>query len=246
VSPGVRGERSPSTRLLRLLVCIGNATLFAIAPCAAQSPGLAGKELLRSEFWAESYPVAETGEAWPVSPDEARGRIRDEAAWVFGGMIWGFEFAYTPYDKTRALQERFDITPIGTLDPGELALAPGASPAADRAGSAGELRSFVEFRPGAALVSLMEGYANEPWKGGQGTGRADMNMGVKGRRAAYVDGLRAAVRSLLQGLEPNKPRLVRGRVAFVRPPSMAIIDGYYTARVRVRVMVIEVIPYVIY
>jgi hypothetical protein len=73
-----------------------------------------------------------------------------------------------------------------------------------------------------------------------------MNLGLKGRRAAYEDGLRAALRSLLQGLVSNKPRLVRGRVVFDRPPSMSIQGGYYTAQLRARAMLIEVLPYKVY
>jgi hypothetical protein len=228
---------------LAIAILLGGA-VWAV-PCSAQSD----KALLRSEFWADREPVPGTNEEWPVGPDEARSRIRAEAAWVFGGMIWGFEFSYTPYDKTRALEERFDITQIQTLASDAPLLAPGASPSSGtttHAIAADAFYSYVEYRPAADLVSLMEGYASDPWKGAQGTGKADMNLGVKGRRAAYVDGLRAAVRSLLQGLEPNKPRLVRGRVVFERPPSMAIIGGFYTAQVRARVMVIEAIPFRIY
>ena len=47
-------------------------------------------------------------------------------------------------------------------------------------------------------------------------------------------------------MEPNKPRLVKGRVALERAPIMAIRDGYYTVSVRARVMVIEVLPYKVY
>jgi hypothetical protein len=217
------------------LILVGS--VLGNAPCGAQ----AGKELLRSEFWADIEPVAAVGEEWPVTPGEARSRILAEAAWVFGGMIWGFEYSYTPYDKTRALEERFDIAPIETLPADAPRLAPGA-----RTNAPNEFHSFVEYRPEAALVSLMEDYASEPWKGAQGIGRADMNLGVKARREAYKDGLRAALRSMLRGLEPNKPRLVRGRVVFDRPPTLAIINGYYTAQLRVRAMVIEVIPYKVY
>lgn len=202
---------------------------------------MAGKDLLRAEFWADIEPVPAAGEPWPVSAEDARARILAEAAWVFGGIVWGFDFSYTPFDKTRALKERFDLVPIGSLDPSQLVLAPGA-----RASLPDALYSYVEYAPGTELESLMEGYAKRPWKGAQGIGRADMILGVKGRRAAYVDGLRAAVRSLLQGMEPNKPREVRGRVVFDRPPSMAIIGGFYTAQVRARAMVIEVLPYKVY
>jgi hypothetical protein len=92
----------------------------------------------------------------------------------------------------------------------------------------------------------MESYMQDPWKGSQGVGKADMNLGVKGRRAAYEDALRLAVRAYLQGLEPNKPRLVRGRVVFERPPTMALMGGYYTAQVRARVMVLEIQRYTLY
>ncbi len=228
-----------------VLVVAVLAMTLAAGPCAAQ----ADKDFLRSEFWADLEPVAGVGEEWPVSPEEARKRILAEAAWVFGGMIWGFEFTYTPYDKTRAIQESFDIVPIESLAAAAPALSPETSPSAaaqPRAISSGQLFSYAEYRPEAALVALMHSYANDPWRGSQGIGKADMNLGVKGRRAAYVDGLRASVRSYLQGIEPNKPRLVKGRVVFDRPPSLEIIGGYYTAQVRARLMVIESLPYRIY
>jgi hypothetical protein len=220
-----------------LLVGAGHGATF----CAAQSWAPTGKELLRAEFWADIEPVAGVGEEWPVTPGEARSRILAEAAWVFSGMIWGFDFRYTPYDKARAIGERFEIAPIQSLAPSALRLAPGA-----RASPPDALYSFAEYRPDAGMVSLMGDYANDPWKGTQGIGKADMSLGVKGRRAAYEDALRAAVRSLLQGREPNKPRLATGRVVFDRPPTMAIIGGYYTAQVRARAMVTELIRYQVY
>ena len=216
--------------------------------------GQADRELLRSEFWADREPVPGTSEEWPVSPRLARARILDEAAWVYGGMIWGFEFTYTPFDKTRALSERFDLQPIQSLDPRELSLAAGSFAPGARgldeglqgALLSGDYRSFVEYRPEAALVSLMEAYSADPWKGAQGTGRADMILGVKGRRAAYIDGLRIAVRGLMQSREPNKPRLAKGRIVFDRPPTLTILAGSYTAGVKARAMVIEVLQYRVY
>jgi hypothetical protein len=230
----------------RLASSLALATAFFACAAAsfAQAPG---KELLRSEFWTDLQPVAGVGDEWPVSPATARARILEEAAWVYSGMIWGFEFEYTPYDKTRSLAERFVLKPIGSLEPSALSLASGsATEDLPPELASNELRSFVEYRPPAALVELMQSYAQDPWKGSQGLGTADMNVGLKGRRAAYEDGLRLAVRALLQGREPNKPRLVKGRVVFERPPSMTIKGGYYTAQLRARVMVIEVIPYKVY
>jgi hypothetical protein len=202
---------------------------------------MADKGLLRADFWADLEPVAGVGEEWPVSGKTARARILEEAAWVYGGMIWGFEFKYTPYDKTRAISERLELESLGTLRPEALSFVDGAG-----AKSVDELRAFVEYRPLPELVALMGSYSLDPWKGAQGIGRADMNLGLKGRRAAYEDGIRTAVRAFLQGLEPNKPRLARGRVVLDRPPTMSIQGGYYTAQLRARVMVLEVLPYKVF
>jgi len=223
----------------RLAIALGAALCpWAALDAAAQD---SVKELLRAEFWTDVEPVAGVGDEWPVTPELARRRILEEAAWVYGGMIWGFDFSYTPYDKARAIPERFEVESLGALEPEQLSFAPGA-----RLKSPDEYRAFVEYRPTPALAALMAGYAQEPWKGCQGIGRADMILGVKGRRAAYEDGLRAALRSYLQGVLPNKPRLVKGRVAFERAPSLAILGGFYTVQLRARAMVTESIPYKIY
>jgi hypothetical protein len=240
-------KRSPARKLAAarfrtlapLAITLAAAFLPWTAPDAAAQSSV--RELLRAEFWADLEPVAGVGDEWPVTPETARKRVLEEAAWVYGGMIWGFEFSYTPYDKARAIPERFEIESLGALKPELLSFASGARPR-----SLDEFRSFVEYRPDPSLASLMAGYAGGSWKSCQGIGRADMILGVKGRRAAYEDGLRAALRSYLQGALPNKPRLVKGRVAFERPPSLAILEGFYTAQLRARALITESIPYKIY
>jgi hypothetical protein len=214
---------------------------FALAAGQPRAGAQEGAALLRAEFWSDLRPVAGVGDEWPVSAETARSRMLEEAAWVYGGVVWGFSFEYTPSDKARAIAERFSLESLGAPPPGALAFAPGA-----RKGERDESRSIIEYRPPAALSDQMASYAVGPWKSAQGVGKADMILGVKGRRAAYEDALRAALRSCLQGLEPNKPRLVRGRLVFERPPSLALIDGSYTSQARVRVMVVESLPYKVY
>lgn len=220
------------------------AILFCLVPLLAapapeQAQALASSGLLRAEFWAEAEPVPGVGDEWPVSADTARGRLLDEAAWVFSGMVWGFDFRYSPYDKTRGIKERFDLEPIHSLDAGLLE-------AGKLSSGKGSYRAYVSFQIDPSLASLVTSYGHQPWSDSQGTGRADIGGGEKARRQAYGDALRLAVRGYLQGLEPNKPRLVRGRVVLGAVPSLAVIEGFYTAQVRARVMVIEVVPYTVY
>jgi hypothetical protein len=213
--------------------------LAAAAPAAAQSPASQG--VLRAEFWVEVEPVAAPGEEWPLSLDTAVRRLLEEAAWVYSGLVWGYEFSYTPLDRVRALQERFELRSLGSIAAGDPALVPGGP-----TGLPDQVRAWIDYRPDAASIQLMESYSREPWKAAQGIGRADRILGWPGRRAAYEDAAREAVRDLMRSLEPNKPRLVRGRLAFERVPSIALRGGMYTVQARIRVTVLEALPYTVY
>ena len=197
--------------------------------------------MLRGEFWADLEPVAKAGDPWPVPPEEAGRRLLAEAAWAFSGTVYGFEFSYTPYDKARGLEERFELESLGSIGPESLTPAGAA-----RSKSGYELRAFVEFRPDEAQARLMGSYLLDPWKGAQGLGKADILGGVEARATAYREALREAARAYLRDIVPNKPRLVRGRIAFERLPPLSLVDGYYVVRARARIMPLEVIPYSAY
>ncbi|HTX73515.1 MAG TPA: hypothetical protein VMC79_11865 [Rectinemataceae bacterium] len=232
----VQRQFAPSRRA-GLLTVAG----LVLAGLALQAQSSLPSDLFDAQFGAESEPVSGSGDPWPVPRDERSRRIMDEAAWVYSGMIWGFQFSYTPYDKLRGIPERFDLVSLGSLKTDDPRLTMGAS----REDSTGSI-AFVRYSPIPEEEARVLSYGAEPWRSSQGIGRADYLLGSSGHRAAYEDGLRVAVRSLLQLLEPNKPRLVRGRVVFERVPTMGLIDGFYTSQVRVRVEVSEILRYEVY
>lgn len=216
------------------------AAAFVLAqgiPASAQISG----GVLRGEFWADLEPVSKAGDPWPVPPEEAGRRILAEAAWAFSGVVYGFEFSYTPYDSARGLKERFELRSLGSIAPESLSPAGAARPK-----SSYELRAYIEYGADEAQRKLMGSYLLDPWKGSQGIGRADILGGVEARATAYSEALREAVRSYLRDITPNKPRLVRGRVAFERLPTLSLVGGYYVVQARVRVMTLESLPYAAY
>jgi len=218
---------------------------IALAAAAALAPGLSAQDqggaVLRAEFWIDLYPVSAVGDPWPVDLDEGARRLLEEATWVFGGMVWGFEYRYEPYDKARGIAERFDLKPLGAVAAGDPRLAPEKA-----RGNSGELRAYVEYRLSAAESALLDSYSREPWVRSQGAGRAELIRGWPGRREACEEALREAVRAHLRSIEPNKPRRSTGRVVFEKPPRLAIRDGAYLAQARARVEVLELLPYVVY
>ncbi len=196
---------------------------------------------LSAEFWAELDGVPQSGDPYPLPPDLAARRLLEEAAWVFAGMVYGFDFSYEPLDLVRGIKERFALTPRGEIAWGDPRLLPGEA-RTERA----RVFARVEFEPDAADQRELEAHGSPPWAAAQGSGRAEFIRGWLGRRAAYEDAAREAVRSYLRTLEPNKPRRAFGRIAFATPPRVAIVDGHYVVQGRFRVMSTETRPYGVY
>lgn len=226
---------------LALAAGLGGPGLGSAAPgCSAEEPRGDGG-LLRAEFWMELEPVSEEGIPLPIGLDEGARRLLDEATWVFGGMVWGFSYEYEPYDRTRGIAERFKLASLGAIPRRDPRLVP-----FEARFDSSELRAYVEYRPSPAELSLMEGYSRGPWARAQGLGRADLLKGWPGRREAYEDALREAVRAHLRSIEPNKPRRSTGRVVFEAPPRIVVREGSYLVRARARIEVVELLPYVLY
>ncbi len=232
--------------------------LAAVSPCAAQDLDV----VLRAEFPADlvQVPSAEPFGGVPdpgyqaTLPGEAAATaILEEARWTFSGMVWGFDFTYTPSDKARAIQELFVIKPRGELAWG----TPGVSVSAVRREGASILAT-VAWSPWPAARAELSAWSAAGYGSAQGRGSAPAVVGaepgmeldgryipspVMARRAAVTDAMRAALRAFLVSVERSKPREVRGSCSLAAPPRVVMSSGAYVATVRLRVAVDEVISY---
>jgi len=227
---------SLGTRHVR--VCVLGTLFFLIL---ASRPVFTEGITLNAEFWVdiEGLPANDSKESTQrYSPPQA---LLDEASWVFSGIIDGFEFEWTPLDLTRKIEERFSLVPAGKIQRGDPRLKPGTLRQ-----ETGRLFAWIECRPGIAGSAMIESRGREPWLSAGARGSAPLGSGLDGRRAACEDAIREAIRALLRSQEPNKPRLVRGRLAFVSPPLAAIHGGRWIATVKLRVAVGELLKYGVY
>jgi hypothetical protein len=213
--------------------------------CALCLVGAAGAQArspdLRVEFWADAEAVPQEGDPWPIDEATQLRRLRGEAAYVFAGMTAGFEFEWSPADKTRAIAESFALTPESSIQADEPRLT--VEPARK---VGGDLYAYARYSPSSLESLSLESYGREPWQSAQGVGKIDFIRGAAGRRAAYEDAARDAVSNLLRILSPNKPRRVRGRLVFAEAPRVALAGGFYTVRLKARIDVTEVLPYEVY
>lgn len=216
------------------LACLAILLFLGLAPLSAQTPSQ-----FRQEFWAELPSMPQTLEGTPF--EAARALLISDAAYVFAGEIWGFSFEWTPSDSARNIAESFSLEPTGAMEEGDPLLHPEAlRQEGDR------VLAYVSCSPGAAELSRVKSYSRSPWKGAQGRGRAIWNESFEGRKSAYADAAKNALRELLRGLEPNKPRRVKGKIVFASPPRVWIAEGLYQVEARFKVEVTELLSYEVY
>jgi hypothetical protein len=217
-----------------LLVLVLALVLAALALPAQADP----LPDLRAEFWTDLDGIPRADEIWPLSDADASRRLLSEAAYVFGGMIGGFEFEWTPAERARGIAERFALKPLFAVADGDPRMLPGeARKTYER------MSAWIEWKPDATDRLDLEASRGARWKSSQGRGVADRMRGYAGRREAYEAAIKAGIEALERTVEPNRPRLVRGRAVFAAVPLLGIVDGAYTVQARLRIEVTEVLRY---
>jgi len=232
---------TPPSRAARRFAVAVVALLSAASSVAGQDRDV----ILRAEFPVDlaSPPsvlafrdVADPGYVARVPDGEAASALLAEARWTFSGMIWGFSYSYTPSDRARSIDERFELAP----------LAPEASAAMMPRAVAARLDgtvlyATVEFYPDASQRAELAS-----WKASsaaaQGRGRAPF-LAPGARRLAVEDAVREALRAYLRQVTHNKPREVRGTVALAAPPRLSLLEGSWVASARVLARVDEIVSY---
>ncbi len=165
-------------------------------------------------------------------PDgEAAKAVLAEARWLFSGMVWGFDYVYTPSDRSRSIAELFQIQPRSPESAKGMELH-----AADARLEGTVLVVTVEYTPDAEERAEMAS-----WKSGgaagQGTG------GARSRREAVAEASKAALRAYLREITHNKPREIRGSFAFAVFPRLFIRQGSWVAVIRMYARVDEILSY---
>jgi len=184
----------------------------------------------------------------PRFPDEEQARaLLADAAWHFSAMIWGWDFRYTPSDATRQVAEVFSLTPRGGLQTGD----PGLRVESVRLEGSVVWATISYVLPPAAryhyqawtssIYPVAQGRAADaafpPFVEPNPASRAAVRQG------AITAAVKEALRAYLRGVTYNKPRLVRGACVLLAVPRVFIASGQYTANVRLRLRVDEIIPY---
>lgn len=234
------------------------AVLLA-AMAASLAPGASAQDrdvVLRAEFpvdlqvppsAASFQGVVEPGYVARVPDGEALAALQEEARWTFAGMIWGFDYVYTPSDRARAIQELFDIRQRSPVAAQVLPLK-AVSARLDGTVLLGTVECYPDGLQRREMASWKNSSAVEQGSGSartpQGGSSADAAAAAgEARREATVVAVKEALRSFLRETTHNKPREVRGSFALASAPRLFIRDGRWMASVRIYARVDEIISY---
>ena len=178
---------------------------------------------------------------YPLTEEEAYQLVFEEARLVFSGMIYGYRFTYTPFDKTRGVEEYFALSPLAEISWGDKNLRLVYKEVSDNrlwARFVYELEKFQEAR--------IESWQTLSIPYDMGSGEGKIILGMKEKDTAREMAVKEAIRNHLRPKILNKPREITGEVLLLEGPSTVLRAGTYSTTVKVKIDIKEIIPYTIY
>lgn len=215
--------------------------LLAVVLLALARPA-AGDDRLFIRPWVELEPVVRIDEGDYPIPLETAGRwLLEEARTLLSGMVYGWTFTWTPGDAARKVEDRFDLVPVAEIPRGSERLVV-------RQTEVAEARLFAQV---SYQMSPSEDLRRRSWAGAavdeaSGAGEAPVLDGRAAKLLALANAIKDAVRGHLRTRILNKPREIRGEVVLWEDPRAWVASGAYHATAKVRLRVLDVIPYRIF
>jgi hypothetical protein len=203
------------------------------------SPALFAQEVLRGEIRIELEQIRgfSAEGTYPLDLAEAREKGLEEAARYYGAMIYGWSFRYEVGEKARQIEEVLELIPLGTISAGDPALEVTDIQVKDFS-----LYLWSDYRTGNVQQSRFTRWKSGLMRNAQGYGQSPL----EDKYGALEDAARAALRSILQGSERNRPREASGYISLAAFPRYWVDKGRWMAAGRFRVEMGEITPFAAY
>ncbi|MBN1797042.1 MAG: hypothetical protein JW822_00580 [Spirochaetales bacterium] len=199
-------------------------------------------ELLTIDVWCElEPPVREQDTEYPLSKKQAATHILNEARFIFSGMIYGFDFSYVPFDKSRNTQEQFILTPIAEIPWGDKNLK-----IIDVEQRNKKLFAKVQYELEDFQINRRGAWLSNTIPSATGSGEGNLFRSYTEKKTSYEQAIKNAIRNLLRPQYFNKPRQIIGQALIEEAPDIFISSGTYVSKLRVKLKIQEVIPYSVF
>lgn len=200
------------------------------------------ENLLRIEIWSllETEPGKEIKTS-DIFYEHSIDELKTLTPFILEGMIFGWDFTYTPSDNKRNIEEFFEFTPKNKLPKND-----GRLSFKDPRIENERFYVWIEYMRSPLMLALKKSWDSVVYPKITGTGRGKVAEGARGILTAYEQALKNAVRSYAQGIEKNKPKEIQGSVLLIKTPRLYIDAGSYTADLDFFLQVGKIVPYAFY
>ena len=165
--------------------------------------------------------------------------IKNLAPFVFEGIIHGWNFSYTPYDKTRQVNEYFEFIVDGpNISKNDKNISYNNPYFQDN-----KLFCWVEYDLTPAMLNKMKHSKSIVFKKISGKGKGKVSEGDEGIKKAFSEALKMAVRNHGRDMEKNKPKEINGKVRITGNPRVYIDNGFYVVDLDFFVQVDKILHY---
>lgn len=176
-------------------------------------------------LWAELDAYPELDEAQNLSAniyDYPISRIKKIAPLLIEGMVYGWEFSYTPQDNARNVKENLEITEIV---PSDFFLQHITFSSVWLENE--RMNCWVTFERNESQIQYYNLWASikNPVIHGRGYGK--LSDGFDGIKNAAEESLKNAIREHFRAIIKNKPKQINGKVLIKEPPTLGIDAGKY-------------------
>jgi len=205
--------------LLFMTVCL---------PLAVSGQELSQRERIQLMLWADldAYPESAATEKTAHPSDSVFDypirRLKELAPYLLTGMVYGWDFSYTPSDRVRGVSEYFECTevhPLGDAAVGIIYKKPWIEN--------NRLYVWIEFARTADMQNTLRYWESVIHPKVQGTGRGNISEGFDGIKTACREALKDAVRSYYRQQIKNKPKEIDGKILISGIPRLTMESGQY-------------------
>ncbi len=151
-------------------------------------------------------------------------RLKELGPFVIEGMVYGWKFSYTPYDKKRNVAENFIFEKVAEIPKKDPSLKYGEVWLDN-----GRLNCWVQYTRSKAMMQSYYGWQSVKNPKIHAQGKGKLILGIDGIKEAYGEAIKNAVRSYAQGLTKNKPKEITGTVLLTEYPRLLVQHGNYVA-----------------
>lgn len=185
-------------------------------------------ENIHIHVWSELDAYPESEEAKDTHSEifaYSIERIKEISPFLINGMVYGWNFSYTPSDKLRNVEEYFEITPIASIDSNKSKITYKNPWIQDNL-----VHIWAEYERTADEIWSYRTWNSINIKKTQGTGKGAVSKGFAGIEEAAKNCMKDGVRNFYRPIIKNKPKEITGKIIISRSPNIGITEGMYSVK----------------